>query len=217
VIRVLVVDDQEIVRTGIAMLLKPKPEIEVVGLAAGGREAIELALRLQPDVILMDVRMPGMNGITATEQLGQITPQIHVILVTTFEEDEYLLAGLRAGARGYLLKDVSSNMMAEAIRTVALGQTYLQPSVQERLIHAAVTAPPPGGTDPAAGGLVEPLTERELEVMAQIALGHPNAEIAEVLHITVGTVKNHVSNILGKLDARDRTEALVRAQELGLV
>jgi DNA-binding NarL/FixJ family response regulator len=216
-IRVLIVDDQEIVRTGIAMLLKPKADIEVVGLACGGLAAIDLALQLQPDVVLMDVRMPDLDGIAVTQRLAQICPQVHVILITTFEEDKSLLAGLRAGARGYLLKDVSSGMMAEAIRVVASGHNYLQPSVQDRLIHATVAQSLSLDRARATGELLEPLTEREYEVLRQIALGRSNADIAQVLHITVGTVKNHVSSILAKLDARDRTEALVRAQGLDLV
>jgi DNA-binding NarL/FixJ family response regulator len=216
-IHVLIVDDQEIVRTGIAMLLKPKADIEVVGLATGGLTAIDLALQLQPDVVLMDVRMPDLDGIAVTERLAQLCPQIRVILITTFEEDKALLAGLRAGARGYLLKDVSSDMMAEAIRVVASGHNYLQPSVQDRLIRVTVAQSMVTDRAKAADGLLEPLTEREHEVLQQIALGRSNAEIANVLYITVGTVKNHVSNILDKLDARDRTEALVRAQGLDLV
>jgi DNA-binding NarL/FixJ family response regulator len=216
-IHVLIVDDQEIVRTGIAMLLKPKADIEVVGLATGGLTAIVLALQLQPDVVLMDVRMPDLDGIAVTERLAQLCPQIRVILITTFEEDKALLAGLRAGARGYLLKDVSSDMMAEAIRVVASGHNYLQPSVQDRLIRVTVAQSMVTDRAKAADGLLEPLTEREHEVLQQIALGRSNAEIANVLYITVGTVKNHVSNILDKLDARDRTEALVRAQGLDLV
>jgi DNA-binding NarL/FixJ family response regulator len=216
-IRVLIVDDQEIVRTGIAMLLKPKADIEVVGLAFGGLAAIDLTLQLQPDVVLMDVRMPDLDGIAVTERLAQICPQARVILITTFEEDEALLAGLRAGARGYLLKDVGSDMMAEAIRVVASGHNYLQPSVQDRLIQATVAQSLSIVRTNAIEALIEPLTEREHEVLRQIALGRANAEIAHVLHITVGTVKNHVSNILAKLDAPDRTAALVRAQGLDLV
>jgi DNA-binding NarL/FixJ family response regulator len=216
-IRVLIVDDQEIVRTGIAMLLKPKADIEVVGLAFGGLAAIDLTLQLQPDVVLMDVRMPDLDGIAVTERLAQICPQARVILITTFEEDEALLAGLRAGARGYLLKDVGSDMMAEAIRVVASVHNYLQPSVQDRLIQATVAQSLSIVRTNAIEALIEPLTEREHEVLRQIALGRANAEIAHVLHITVGTVKNHVSNILAKLDAPDRTAALVRAQGLDLV
>lgn len=216
-IRVLIVDDQEIVRTGISMLLNPKVDIEVVGSACGGLTAVELALRLQPDVVLMDVRMPDLNGVAVTERLAQLCPQVRVILITTFEEDESLLAGLRAGAHGYLLKDVSSDMMAEAIRVVASGRNYLQPSVQDHLIRATVAQSISINRDKANGDLLEPLTEREHDVLRQIALGRSNAEIAQALHITVGTVKNHVSNILDKLDARDRTEALVRAQGLDLV
>jgi DNA-binding NarL/FixJ family response regulator len=216
-IRVLIVDDQEIVRTGIAMLLKPKADIEVVGLAFGGLAAIDLTLQLQPDVVLMDVRMPDLDGIAVTERLAQSCPQVRVVLITTFEEDASLLAGLRAGARGYLLKDVSSDMMAEAIRVVASGHNYLQPSVQDRLIRATVAQSMSTDRAKVAGELLEPLTEREYEVLRQIALGRSNADIAHVLHITVGTVKNHVSNILDKLNARDRTQALVRAQGLALV
>ena len=216
-IKVLLVDDQTLVRQGIRMLLMTEEDLEVVGEAENGRLALEQAEILKPDVILMDVRMPEMDGVTATRELTRRFPSIGVIILTTFDDDEYIFEGLRAGARGYLLKDISSDEMADAIRTVANGGALIQPSITRKVLaefNRMAAAPGKASTHP---DLVEPLTERELDVLRSIAGGLSNKEIAEKLFITEGTVKNHVSSLIAKLNVRDRTQALLRAQELGLL
>jgi DNA-binding NarL/FixJ family response regulator len=216
-IKVLLVDDQTLVRQGIRMLLMTEDDLEVVGEAENGRLALEQAENLKPDVILMDVRMPEMDGVTATRELNLRYPSIGVIILTTFDDDEYIFEGLRAGARGYLLKDISSEEMADAIRTVANGGALIQPSITRKVLaefNRLAAAPGKPSTHP---DLIEPLTERELDVLRSIAGGLSNKEIAEKLFITEGTVKNHVSSLIAKLNVRDRTQALLRAQELGLL
>lgn len=216
-IKVLLVDDQTLVRQGIRMLLMTEEDLEVVGEAENGRLALEQAETLKPDVILMDVRMPEMDGVTATRELTLRYPSIGVIILTTFDDDEYIFEGLRAGARGYLLKDISSDEMADAIRTVANGGALIQPSITRKVLaefNRLAAAPGKPSTHP---DLIEPLTERELDVLRSIAGGLSNKEIAEKLFITEGTVKNHVSSLIAKLNVRDRTQALLRAQELGLL
>lgn len=214
-IRVLLVDDQKLVRQGIQMLLDLESDIEVVASAADGLEAIALAREHQPHVILMDVRMPEMDGVTATRELTRRFPEMAVIILTTFDDDEYIFEGLRAGARGYLLKDISSEEMAEAVRTVARGDALIQPSITRKVIAEFTRLTPEAGSDQEA--LLSPLTEREREVLRALAEGLSNHEIAERLVITEGTVKNHVSNLLGKLGVRDRTQAALKAQELKLI
>lgn len=214
-IRVLLVDDQKLVRQGIQMLLDLESDIEVVASAADGLEAIALAREHQPHVILMDVRMPEMDGVTATRELTRRFPEMAVIILTTFDDDEYIFEGLRAGARGYLLKDISSEEMAEAVRTVARGDALIQPSITRKVIAEFTRLTPEAGSDQEA--LLSPLTEREREVLRALAEGLSNHEIAERLIITEGTVKNHVSNLLGKLGVRDRTQAVLKAQELKLI
>ncbi len=214
-IRVLLVDDQKLVRQGIKMLLDLESDIEVVASAADGLEAIALAREHQPHVILMDVRMPEMDGVTATRELTRRFPEMAVIILTTFDDDEYIFEGLRAGARGYLLKDISSEEMAEAVRTVAKGDALIQPSITRKVIAEFARLTPEAGSRQEA--LLGPLTERELEVLRALAEGLSNHEIAERLVITEGTVKNHVSNLLGKLGVRDRTQAVLKAQELKLI
>lgn len=221
-IRVLLVDDQKLIRQGIQTLLELEPDLEVVGTAENGREAIAAVERLQPDVALMDVRMPEMDGVAATRVLSERFPQVGVIILTTFDDDEYVFDGLKAGARGYLLKDVSSDDIAAAVRTVAAGGALIQPSIARKVVaefsrlaagpvsSSPVSAPP---VDP----LVQPLTERELDVLRALANGLSNREIADKLVITEGTVKNHVSNLLAKLDVRDRTQAVLKAQALRLI
>ncbi len=216
-IRVLLVDDQTLVRQGIRMLLMTEEDLEVVGEAENGRQAVDQAAALKPDVILMDVRMPEMDGVAATREISQRFPAVGVIILTTFDDDEYIFEGLRAGARGYLLKDISSDEMADAIRTVAGGGALIQPSITRKVLaefNRMASAP---GKPAAHPDLVEPLTERELDVLRSIAGGLSNKEIAEKLYITEGTVKNHVSSLIAKLNVRDRTQALLRAQELGLL
>jgi DNA-binding NarL/FixJ family response regulator len=214
-IRILLADDQTLIRQGIQTLLELEADLTVVATAANGHEALAAVERSQPDVVLMDIRMPLLDGVAATRQITARFPQVGVIILTTFDDDEYVFEGLKAGARGYLLKDVDSNEIVQAIRAVAAGEALIQPSIARKVVAefsrlAAQPAPP-------ASVLPEPLTERERDVLTAITEGLSNREIALRLSITEGTVKNHVSNLLAKLDVRDRTQALIRARELGLV
>jgi len=214
-IRILLVDDQALFREGLSTLLSVQPDLAVVGEANNGQEALALAERLQPDVVLMDLRMPVLDGVAATRSLKERQPDCRVIVLTTFDDDDYVFEGLRAGAVGYLLKDVSSETLVEAIHTAASGETFLQPSVAAKVVaeFARLSQHRPARSQ----GLVEPLSERELEIIALVADGASNKEIAGRLFIAEGTVKNHVTNILGKLGVRDRTQAALKARELGLV
>ncbi|MBO9367037.1 MAG: response regulator transcription factor [Roseiflexus sp.] len=218
-IRVLLVDDQTLIRQGIAMLLELEPDLEVVGAVGDGRAAIEAVERLRPDVVLMDVRMPEMDGVTATRELHRRFPDVGVIILTTFDDDEYIFEGLKAGARGYLLKDISSEEMAEAVRTVARGEALIQPSIARKVVaefsRLAAGSPPAPERSPLK--MPGALTERELDVLKALARGMSNKEIAAALVITEGTVKTHISNILAKLDVRDRTQAVLKAQQLRLL
>jgi DNA-binding NarL/FixJ family response regulator len=215
-IRVLLVDDQALFREGLRTLLSLHEDIEVVGEAGDGREAVDAAAALRPDVILMDLRMPVLDGVAATRRLKESGHPARVIILTTFDDDETVFDGLRAGAVGYLLKDVSSEKLVEAIRAAARGESFLQPSIAAKVLaefarlEERASAPPP----PA---LVEPLSDRELEILRLVATGDSNKEIAARLYITEGTVKNHVTNILGKLGVRDRTQAALMAREMGLI
>jgi DNA-binding NarL/FixJ family response regulator len=214
--RVLVVDDEALLRTAFSSLIDAEDDLDVVGEAADGRLAVELAARLRPDVVVMDVRMPVMDGIEATRQIigDQITGGPRVLILTTFDLDEYVFDALRAGASGFALKSRPLEELLSAIRTVAAGEALLAPSVTRRLIaHFAHRAPAPSRMPP---GLAE-LTEREREVLALVARGLSNAELAETLHVSLPTIKTHVSRILTKLDARDRTQLVVLAYESGLV
>ena len=215
-IRVLLVDDQELFREGLETLLSVHKDIEVVGQACNGREAIEVAARVRPDLVLMDVRMPVLDGVRATRLLVETLPKCKVIVLTTFDDDEYIFDALRAGAAGYLLKDVASARLVEAIRATARGESILEPSVAAKVIAEFTRV---SSLVPAAQmeQLVEPLSERELEILALIARGDSNKELAEQLFIAEGTVKNHVTHILGKLGVRDRTQAALKARELGLL
>ncbi|RLC54054.1 MAG: DNA-binding response regulator [Chloroflexi bacterium] len=215
-IRVLLADDQQLMREGLRVLLDLTPDIRVVGEAGNGAEAVERVQALQPDVVLMDVRMPGLDGVAATRRLHKACPDVKVIILTTFDDDEYVFEGLRAGAVGYLLKDVPSEQLAEAIRAAARGEAFIQPSVARKVVaeFARLTEREHRRREQP---LVEPLSARELEVLALVAEGLSNREIGERLFITPGTVKNHVSNVLAKLGVRDRTQAILRAQELGLL
>jgi DNA-binding NarL/FixJ family response regulator len=212
--RVLVVDDQALVRGGFRMILDAREDMEVVGEAADGAEAVELVARTEPDVVLMDVRMPAMDGIEATERIVASGGQARIIILTTHDLDEYVLAALRAGASGFLLKDVRPTELVESIRVVADGDALLAPSVTRRLLDrfvAVLDEPPP------AQDLLAELTEREVEVLRLVALALSNAEIAGRLVLTEATVKTHVSSILRKLDLRDRVQAVVFAYDVGLV
>jgi DNA-binding NarL/FixJ family response regulator len=218
--RVLLVDDQTLIRQGIRVLLMTEQGMEVVGEAANGSEALQLVEQLRPEVVLMDVRMPEMDGVTATRKITAAHPEIGVIILTTFDDEAYIFEGLRAGARGYLLKDISSEEMAEAVRVVAKGGALIQPSITRKVLSEfARLSRQPAATQATQRNvpLAEPLTDRELEVLRCIADGLSNREIAERLVITEGTVKNHVSNLIAKLDVRDRTQALLKAQEIGLL
>jgi DNA-binding NarL/FixJ family response regulator len=215
-IRVLLVDDQTLIRQGIQTLLELEDDLEVVGLAGDGREALAQVERLRPDVVLLDVRMPVMDGVAAARAIAARHPDVRVIFLTTFDDDEYVFEGLRAGARGYLLKDVSSEELARAVRAVAAGQALIQPSIASKVVaEFARLAPRPAPAERDA--LPAALTEREMDVLRALAAGLSNREIAERLVITEGTVKNHVSSLLGKLAVRDRTQAVLRAQQLGLI
>jgi DNA-binding NarL/FixJ family response regulator len=224
--RILLVDDQTLIRQGIRMLLMTEPGMEVVGESSNGKEALAAVEKLRPEVVLMDIRMPEMDGVTATREITTRFPEVGVIILTTFDDEAYIFEGLRAGARGYLLKDISSEEMAEAVRAVAKGGALIQPSITRKVLseftRLSHTPSPPGSTNPeskpaADKDLEEPLTEREKEVLRCIADGLSNREIAERLVITEGTVKNHVSNLIAKLNVRDRTQALLKAQDLGLI
>jgi len=214
-IKLLLVDDQALFREGLHTLLSVHPDLDVVGEADNGQEALALVESLQPDVVLMDLRMPVLDGVAATRALKENRPQCRVIVLTTFDDDEYVFEGLRAGAVGYLLKDVSSDKLVEAIRAAARGETFLQPSVAAKVV-AEFTRLAEQKAAPAQS-LVEPLSERELEILALVATGASNKEIAADLFIAEGTVKNHLTNILGKLGVRDRTQAALKAKELGLI
>jgi DNA-binding NarL/FixJ family response regulator len=214
-IRILLVDDQRLMREGLRILLELECDLEVVGEVEEGKAALEAYADLKPDVVLMDVRMPGMDGVEATWRLRERWPEARVVILTTFDDDEYVFEGLRAGALGYLLKDVASDRLFEAVRAAARGESVLQPSVAAKVVaqfaRLATQTPSP------AESLVEPLSERELEVLGLIAEGKTNREIASALYIAEGTVKNHVTNILGKLSVRDRTQAALKAREMGLI
>jgi DNA-binding NarL/FixJ family response regulator len=215
-IRVLLVDDQALFREGLETLLSVHQDIQVVGQASNGHEAVEVAARVRPDVVLMDVRMPILDGVGGTRRLKKALPQCRVIVLTTFDDDEYVFDALRAGAVGYLLKDVDSTQLVEAIRATGRGESILQPSVAAKVITEFTRV---SSMVPAAQmeRLIEPLSERESEILALIATGASNKEIADQLFIAEGTVKNHVTHILGKLGVRDRTQAALKARELGLL
>ena len=214
-IKILLVDDQPLFREGLCTLLSVHPDLEVVGEAANGAEAITLARSLLPLVVLMDLQMPVLDGVAATRRLHEEQPNCRVIVLTTFDDDELVFDGLRAGAVGYLLKDAPSEKLAEAIRVAARGETFLQPSVAAKVV--AEFARLSRKTVTTANPLTEPLSEREIEILRLIAQGASNREIAGTLFLAEGTVKNHVTSILGKLAARDRTQAALKAKDCGLI
>jgi DNA-binding NarL/FixJ family response regulator len=213
VIRVLIADDQRLVRSGFRMILGADPELEVVGEADDGVEAVAAARTLQPDVVLMDVRMPRVDGIEATRQISLLAEAPRVLVLTTFDLDEYVFAALRVGASGFLLKDAPEEQLLSAIRVVSGGGSLFAPSVTRRLIERFASldngaAPPPA---------LDELTSRELEVLRLLARGRSNAEIAAELVVSEHTVKTHVAHVLSKLDLRDRIQAVILAYETGLV
>jgi DNA-binding NarL/FixJ family response regulator len=214
-IRVVLVDDQALVRTGFRMILDETPDIEVVGEAADGLAAVDLIGRVHPDVVLMDVRMPGLDGIEATRRLrANGRPSPRVIILTTFDLDEYVFAGLRAGASGFLLKDTLAADLLAAVRVVAAGESVAAPTVTRRLIAHFIGT---GEVRPDRESRLAALTAREREVLTLIARGLSNAEIAGALHLSEGTVKTHIGRILGKLNLRDRVQAVILGYEVGLV
>jgi DNA-binding NarL/FixJ family response regulator len=215
-VRVLIADDHVLVRDGFAMILSTQPDLEVVGEAADGVEAISAARELQPDVVLMDIRMPHLDGIEATVTICRET-RARVLVLTTFDLDEYVYDALRAGASGFLLKDMRRNELVDAIRVVAAGEALLAPTVTRRLIADVVGRSRPAPAVPRSEPRLKTLTVRETEALRQIARGLSNAEIARELYVTEHTVKTHVSSLLSKLGLRDRVQAVVLAYESGLV
>jgi DNA-binding NarL/FixJ family response regulator len=213
-IKILLVDDQPLFREGLRTLLSVHSDFEIVGEAGNGEEAMHLVRSNRPAVVLMDLQMPVLDGVAATHRLHKEYPECRVIVLTTFDDDEMVFDGLRAGAVGYLLKDAPSEKLAEAIRVAARGETFLQPSVAAKVVaeFARLTR-----KNEPSSSFREPLSEREIEILRLITNGASNREIAETLFLAEGTVKNHVTNILGKLGVRDRTQAAIKAKDIGLV
>ncbi len=211
-VRVLVADDQELIRTGFTMILSVEADIEVVGQAADGADVVRRVAELKPDVVLMDVQMPGTDGITATEQVVAQHPDTRVLILTTFDDDEYLFAALRAGASGFLLKNCQPDELVQAIRLAANGHALLAPEVTQRVIERSNSH-----VQRIADPRLDELTEREREVLTAMTRGLSNAEIAAELVVSAATVKTHVSRVLMKLEARDRVQAVIAAYEAGLM
>ncbi len=214
-IRLLIVDDQRLMREGLRTLLELEYGFEIVGEAADGGAALDAYTELKPDVVLMDIRMPGMDGVEATRRLCARSPEARVIILTTFDDDANVFEGLRAGAVGYLLKDLSGEELADAVRTVHKGGALIEPSVARRVILEFARLHPPARA--IGEGLAEPLSERELDVLRLVSVGLSNREIGDKLGLSEGTVKNYVTNVLQKIGVRDRTQAALRGRELGLI
>jgi DNA-binding NarL/FixJ family response regulator len=210
----VVADDQALVRGGFRLILQTQPDIEVVGEAADGREAVARTREQRPDVVLMDIRMPGMDGLEATRRLMTTQNPPRVLMLTTFDLDEYVYDALRAGASGFLLKDVRPEQLADAVRAVAAGDTLLAPAITRRLVEQYLRRPPPGARTPL--GLGE-LTDRELDVLRLVARGRSNQQIADTLFLGESTVKTHLTHLFAKLGLRDRAQAVVLAYESGLI
>ncbi len=209
--RILICDDQAIVRDGLEMLMKLEHEIQVVGKAQDGAHAVELAAKYQPDLVLMDLKMPGMNGIEATRHIHATFPQIKILVLTTYDDDEWVMDALRAGASGYLLKDTPREQVIQAVRGTLAGKSFVDPAVAGKLIQQVANPQSKPVT-----ALTGKLTEREVDVLRLVARGLNNADIAEQLHLSEGTVRNYISAILDKLDVQDRTQAAVIALQHGL-
>lgn len=215
-LRLLLVDDQAMFREGLRLILSQQTDFEIAGEASDGLAALEAMRAIAPDVVLMDLRMPNLGGVEATRRIKAEAPSMKVIVLTTFEEDEEVFSALRAGAAGFLLKDSPSEKLCEAIRLAARGETWLQPSVAAKLVaEFGRLAPRPSPAQ--SGSLLEPLSAREQDVLRCLADGMSNKEIGRKLAISEGTVKNHMSQVLGKLQVLDRTQAALRARELGLL
>ncbi|NND83678.1 MAG: response regulator transcription factor [Acidimicrobiia bacterium] len=212
-IRILLVDDQHLVRSGFRMMLDAEPDVMVVGEASDGAEAVRSVKLDPPDLVLMDVQMPGMDGLEATKEITALDDPPRVLVLTTFERDDYVFTALRNGASGFILKNAPPEQLLEAVRTVAAGEALLAPSVTKRIVEEFARRP----AAPAAAAEVDDLTERELDVLRLLARGRTNAEIAEELFVGEATVKTHVSNVLTKLGIRDRVQAVVFAYENGIV
>jgi DNA-binding NarL/FixJ family response regulator len=214
VIRVVIADDQALVRGGFRSILDGQEDVEVVGEAADGAEAIDAVARLHPDVVLMDIRMPGLDGLEATRRIVADGAAARILVLTTFDVDEYVYEAMKAGASGFLLKTAPPRQLSEAVRTVAAGDALLAPTVTRRLVEQFVRRPPPGARVPPG---LDALTDREVEVLRLVSRALSNAEIADQLVVSEATVKSHVNRILGKLSLRDRAQAIVLAYESGLV
>lgn len=212
--RIVIADDQALFREGLRTLLSIRPDMDVVGEAANGEEAVALVEALRPNVVLMDLRMPKVDGVQATARIRERWPEIPVLVLTTFDDDANLFGALKAGAAGYLLKDVSSETLISAIQAAARGESFLQSTVTGRVVAAFARLMESGG--PRAEALVLPLSPREREIVSLLGSGASNKEIADRLNLAEGTVKNHVTSILTKLDVRDRTQAAIRARQLGI-
>ena len=211
-IRVLICDDQAIARHGLQMILASAPDLEVVGQAQDGQEAVELTAQLAPDVVLMDLKMPRLNGVQATRRIRSQSPDVQVLVLTTYDADEWVFDAIRAGAGGYILKDTPPEQLLSAIRDAAAGKTPVDPAVAGKLFKRVADKPVPQ-TD----ALVEPLSDRELEIVRLMAGGLTNAEIGAALFLSEGTIRNYISTILGKLGVKDRTQAVVTAIRYGLI
>jgi len=222
-IRVLLVDDQEIIRRGLATILRYEPGIEVVGQAGNGQEALDLSLKLHPDVVMMDIKMPKLGGIPATRKIVDELPDTHVIILTTYDTDDLVFEGIKAGAQGYLLKDANAETLVEAIRGVMRGESQLDPTVSSKVLNEFQRLMTESATTPVARSdededlIIEPLTSRENDVLLLLVEGLSNREIGARLFLTEGTIKNYVSAIIAKLQANDRTHAVVTALRRGLV
>ena len=214
-IRILIVDDQALFREGLRTLLSVQADFEIIGEAANGEEAIRMSMQHQPEVVLMDLRMPVLDGVRATGRIHDLYPNCRVIVLTTFDDDELVFDGLRAGAIGFLLKDVPSTKLFDAIRAASRGEYFLLPSITAKVIAEFARFPRVSGQ--RSQEYVETLSPRELEILKLVASGDSNKEIAEKLVITEGTVKDHLSNILAKLSAKDRLQAVIHARELGIL
>lgn len=212
-IRVVLVDDQTLIRQGVRSLLALSDDIEVVGEASDGQEALDIVPKLKPDVLLLDLRMPNINGLEVLQTLAERDQQPPTLILTTFDDDELVLGGIRAGAKGYLLKDVALEDLLDAVRTLAAGNTLVNPAITDRLIKGLKTH----STEFSALEQPEAMTGRETEILRLMAGGYSNKEIARALDVAEGTIKNHVSNILSKMGVRDRTRAVLKAIEAGLI